>query len=152
MFGPGQVRNAGAVNFNRQARSNGGSTTGTPGVASWQQEQEPPGQWPTDFRESTVGETASPMMRRVVARLADALRKSDIAAAMELFSSDAVFEDVPAHSQITSQSSIHTYLTKAASVLPYAGAGTGVRHVRGNKVAAVTPPRDRVGDLLHSVS
>ncbi|MFG2731008.1 hypothetical protein [Streptomyces canus] len=43
------------------------------------------------------------MMRRIVTGLADALRRGDIAAAMDLCSSDAVFEDVPAHIQITSQ-------------------------------------------------
>ena len=96
---------------------------------NWQKEQGPQNQWPPDFRESTVGETASPLMRRAVTGLADALRGSDIAAAMDLFSSDAVFEDVPAHIQITSKASIHTYLTQAGSALPYVGAGTGVRHV-----------------------
>jgi hypothetical protein len=104
------------------------------GVAAWQKERNAPAQWPTNFRESTVGETASPLMRRVVANLADALRKKGIAAAMKLFSSDAVFEDVPAHLQITSRSSIQTYLAKAASVLPYVGPGTGVRHVLGTSV------------------
>jgi hypothetical protein len=137
MFGPGQVRNAGAVNFNRAGkivRWVDYWDSRQFGVASWQKEQEPPNQWPTDFRESTVGETASPVMRGVVSALADALRKGDIATAVGLFSTDAVFEDVPAHIQITSQESIETYLTKAASLLPYVGAGTGVRHVLGNDV------------------
>jgi len=49
-----------------------------------------------------------------------------------LFSTDAVYEDVPAHIQITSRSSIQAYLTKAAVILPYAGHGTGVRHVLGS--------------------
>ena len=109
MFGPGQVRNAGAVNFDRQGKIERWVDYWDArqfGVASWQHEQDSSGQWPTDFRQSAVGETAAPIMRRVAAGLADALRRSDIAAAMKLFSSDAVFEDVPAHLQITSQSSI----------------------------------------------
>ncbi|WP_406222911.1 hypothetical protein [Streptomyces canus] len=135
MFGPGQVRNFGAVNFDRHGRIERWVDYWDArqfGVAGWKKEQEPPAQWPTDFRESTVGETASPMMRRVATALATALRAGDIPAAMKLFSTDAVYEDVPAHIQITSQASIHTFLTKAASILPYMGAGTAVRHVLGN--------------------
>jgi hypothetical protein len=137
MFGPGQVRNAGAVNFDRQGTIDRWVDYWDArqfGVADWRREQEPPNQWPANFRESTVGDTAAPTMRRVVTALADAFRRTDFAAAMNLFSTDAVFEDVAAHLQITSQSSIHTYLTKAASVLPYVGAGTSVRHVLGNNV------------------
>ncbi|GAA4636788.1 hypothetical protein GCM10023196_087920 [Actinoallomurus vinaceus] len=137
MFGPGQVRNFGAVNFNRQGKIERWVDYWDArqfGVAGWEKEQEAPGQWPTNFRESTVGEAASPRMRRVVDDLSHALRKGDIPAAMRLFSTDAVYEDVPAHIQITSQSSIQAYLAKAASVLPYVGAGTGVRHVLGNDV------------------
>jgi hypothetical protein len=71
-------------------------------------------------------------MRRVATGLANALRSGDIPAAMRFFATDAVYEDVPAHLQITSRSSIQTFLTKAAALLPYVGAGTGVRHVLGN--------------------
>jgi hypothetical protein len=137
MFGPGQVRNAGAVNFDRQGTIERWVDYWDArqfGVASWQKEEEPPSQWPANFRESSVGETAAPTMRSVVTSLADALRRNDIAAAIELFSTDAVFEDVAAHIQITSQSSIASYLTKAASVLPYVGAGTSVRHVLGSTI------------------
>lgn len=134
MFGPGQVRNYGAVNFGPDGKIERWVDYWDArqfGVATWKKEEEPPGQWPGDFRESTVGETASPLMRRVVANLAGALRDGDIPAAMRLFSTDAVYEDVPAHIQITSQSSIQAYLTKAAAVVPYIGPGTGVRHVLG---------------------
>ena len=84
MFGPGQVRNYGAVNFNPDG------TIGRWvdywdarqfGVAGWQSEVEPPADWPTDFRESTVGETASPLMRTVAHNLAAALKARDISAA-----------------------------------------------------------------------
>ena len=137
MFGPGQVRNYGAVNFNPDG------TIGRWvdywdarqfGVAGWQSEVEPPTAWPTDFRESTVGETASPLMRTVAHNLATAFKAGDITAAMQLFSTDAVYEEVCAHVQITSQASIKTYLTKAAKILPYIGGTSGVRHVLGNEV------------------
>jgi hypothetical protein len=117
MFGPGQVRNFGAVNFGRDGRIERWVDYWDArqfGVAGWRKEEEPPAQWPSNFRESTVGETASPLMRHVATRLANALQADDIPAAMRLFSTDAVYEDVPAHLQITSRSSIHTFLTKAA--------------------------------------
>lgn len=135
MFGPGQVRNYGAVNFNPDG------TIGRWvdywdarqfGVAGWQSEVEPPSDWPTDFRESAVGETASKEIRTVAHKLASAFRAGDISAAMRLFSTDAVYEEVSAHIQITSQASIETYLTKAAAILPYIGGTTAVRHVLGN--------------------
>ena len=135
MFGPGQVRNYGAVNFGTDGKIERWVDYWDArqfGVATWKKEEEPPGQWPADFRESTVGETASPLMRGVVVGLASALRDGNIPAAMRLFSTDAVYEDVPAHIQITSQSSIQAYLTKAAAILPYVGHVTGVRHVLGS--------------------
>lgn len=58
MFGPGQVRNFGAVNFDRHGRIDRWVDYWDArqfGVAGWQKEQEPPVQWPTNFRESTVG-------------------------------------------------------------------------------------------------
>ncbi|MGW2378665.1 hypothetical protein [Streptomyces sp. NPDC001658] len=135
MFGPGQVRNFGAVDFGPDGRIERWVDYWDArqfGVAGWRKEEEPPAQWPSDFRQSTVGETASPLMRRVATGLANALRSGDIPAAMRFFATDAVYEDVPAHLQITSRSSIQTFLTKAAALLPYVGAGTGVRHVLGN--------------------
>ncbi|WP_194904088.1 twin-arginine translocation signal domain-containing protein [Catenulispora rubra] len=137
MFGLGQVRDYGAVDFNPDG------TIGRWvdywdarqfGVAGWHSEVEPPDNWPTDFRESTVGEHAAPLMRTVAHNLASAFRNRDINAAMELFSTDAVYEEVAAHIQITSQASIKAYLTKAASLLPYIGSTTGVRHVLGDEV------------------
>lgn len=135
MFGPGQVRNFGAVNSGRDGRIERWVDYWDArqfGVAGWQKEREPPAPWPTDFRQSTVGETAPPLMRHVATSLANALRAGDISAAMRLFSTDAVYEDVPAHLQITSRASIQTFLTKASPALPYIGADTGLRHVLGN--------------------
>ncbi|MGX5847324.1 hypothetical protein ACWGTO_09625 [Mesorhizobium sp. PL10] len=135
MFGPGQVRNYGAVNFGRDGKIERWVDYWDArqfGVAAWKKEEKSPGDWPTNFREDTVGETASPLMRGVVAKLHSALRDGDISAAMQLFSSDAVYEDVAAHIQIASRSSIQKYLAKAAAILPYVGHGTGVRHVLGN--------------------
>src|SRR5262249_55487260 len=119
MFGPGQVRNYGAVNFNRQGRIERWVDYWDArqfGVAGWEKEVEPPSNWPTDFRESTVGETASGRMRDVAHALAGAFRAGDIDAAMDLFSSDAVYEEVSAHIQITSKASIQAYLARAASI------------------------------------
>ena len=135
LFGPSEIRAVGVMNFHdrkitRQidywdGRHFGIANTAALAAAS------PPG-FPTDFRESTVGETAAPAMRNVAHKLAQALRLGDGAA--ELFAPGAVFEDMPAHLQIVGPRSIGAYLTKAVSLLPYAGGGTAVRHVVGSAV------------------
>src|SRR5262249_36623022 len=87
----------------------------------------PASQWPKNFRGDTVGETASPVLRRVVSRLADALRKGDAAAAAALFSPNITFDDVPAHIHMRDKSYVAAYLSKAAGLLPYTGPGPAVR-------------------------
>lgn len=136
LFGPAEIRAVGAVNFRRGliARQVDYWDGRHFGIANLAGKQEPANQFPSDFGESTVGETAAPAMRRVARDLAQALRKGDGAAAAELFSPAAVFEDVPAHIQIVGPGSIGNYLTSAASLLPYAGPGTSVRHVLGSDV------------------
>lgn len=60
MFGPGQVRNFGGVNFGQDGRIERRvdyRDARRLGVADWQKEQEPPARWPTDFRQSTVWRT-----------------------------------------------------------------------------------------------
>ena len=135
LFGPSEIRAVGVINFRdrkitRQidywdGRHFGIANTKALGASF---------EFPADFGESTVGETAAPAMRSVVYRLAQALRHGDGAGAAELFAPGAVFEDMPAHLQIVGPRSIGTYLTNAVSLLPYAGGGTAVRHVVGSAV------------------
>lgn len=73
-------------------------------------------------------------MKNVSHSLARALRDSDGARAADLFGPAAVFEDIPAHVQLVGPRSIGSYLTSAASLLPYAGGGTAVRHIVGSAV------------------
>jgi len=136
LFGPSEIQAVGAVNFQhgliaRQVDYWDGRHFGTANLVG---KQQPADQFPTDFGESTVGETAAPVMRQVARRLAETLRKGDGAAAAEMFAPAALFEDVPAHLRITGPRSIGAFLTGASSALPYAGAGTTVRHVLGNDV------------------
>ncbi|MFI8205204.1 hypothetical protein [Streptomyces sp. NPDC085937] len=161
LFGPSELRLAGAVDFERglitrQVDYWDGRHFGLDNLASLQL---PADQFPHDFRESTVGGSASAVMRRVVRHLAGALRQADGAAAAKLFAPDAVFEDVPSHISITGRASIEKYLKAASGLLPYAGARTAVRHVLGNDVgggyefmAADGPvPRGIVGLELDSL-
>lgn len=136
LFGPSEIRAVGVVNFRdhkitRQIDYWDGRHFGIANTAALAAGS--PG-FPTDFGESTVGETAAPAMRNVAHKLARALRNGDGASAAELFAPGAVFEDMPAHLQIVGPRSIGTYLTDASSLLPYAGDGTAVRHVVGSAV------------------
>jgi len=136
LFGPSEIRAAGVINFRdhkitRQIDYWDGRHFGIANEAALAAYSSGP---ITDFGEATVGETAAPAIRNVVYKLAQALRHGDGAGAAELFAPGAVFEDMPAHLQIVGPRSIGTYLTKAASLLPYAGGGTAVRHVVGSAV------------------
>ena len=136
LFGPSEIRAVGVINFQdrkitRQidywdGRHFGISDTAKLKVAA--------NEFPTDFRESTVGETAATTMKNVSYKLAQALRGGDGESAAELFAPGAVFEDISAHVQIVGPRSIGSYLTGAASLLPYTGEDTAVRHVVGSAV------------------
>jgi hypothetical protein len=91
----------------------------------------PANQFPQDFKESTVGETASPTMRSVVANLAQAFATNNATAAAQLFTADAVFEDMTLHAQIIGQLAITGYLQRALPQLPY-GSQSAIRHVVGS--------------------
>ena len=136
MFGPSEIRAVGVVDFEdrkvaRQIDYWDGRHFGIAGTASLRVSS---AEFPTDFRESTVGEHAAPTMRRVARDLALALRKRDGDGAAALFAQGAVFEDIPAHLEIVGPRSIGAYLGAAASLLPYTGEGTAVRHVVGSAV------------------
>ncbi|MER5430129.1 hypothetical protein [Streptomyces sp. NPDC002588] len=136
LFGPSEIRAVGVINFRdrkitRQIDYWDGRHFGIANTAALAAATSGP---LTDFGESTVGETAAPAMRRVVHKLARALRHGDGAGAAELFAPGAVFEDMPAHLHIVGPRSIGAYLTNAVSLLPYAGGGTAVRHVVGSAV------------------
>ncbi len=134
LFGPSESRSFGVLNF-----QHGRVTRWVDywdgrhfGVANLNAVKLPDADFPTDFRESTVGETAAPVLRQVVARLAAALQTGDYAAAAALFSPDASFEDVPAHLQVAGPRSIGDLLRAAGTHLPYSGPTTAVRHVVGS--------------------
>ncbi len=91
----------------------------------------PANQFPQDFKESTVGETASPAMRAVVTKLAQAFATNNATAAAQLFAPDAVFEDMTLHTQVIGQLAITGYLQRALPQLPY-GYQSSVCHVVGS--------------------
>jgi hypothetical protein len=93
----------------------------------------PANQFPQDFKESTVGETASPTIRSIVAKLAQAFATNNATAAAQLFAADAVFEDMTLHAQIIGQLAITGYLQRALPQLPY-GDKSAIRHVVGSAI------------------
>ena len=103
------------------------------GIANAAKLRVPANQFPQDFKESTVGETASPTMRNVVAKLAQAFATNNATAAAQLFSADAFFEDMTLHAQIIGQLAITGYLQRALPHLPY-GYQSAVRHVVGSAI------------------
>jgi len=134
LFGPSEMRSIGVVNF-----ANGKATRWIDywdgrhfGVADLERAKLPDDQFPADFRESTVGETAAPRIRQVAAQLNRALAADDPASATALFAPDASFVDLVSHIQVVGRRHIGSFLTGARGLLPGTGRGVKVRHVVGS--------------------
>ncbi|HEX5421661.1 MAG TPA: nuclear transport factor 2 family protein, partial [Gammaproteobacteria bacterium] len=85
--------------------------------------------YPTDFRDNVVN--ASPKIMHLANELQKAFSDGDAAAAAALFSFDASFEDMAAHTRLVGQLQIERYLSRALAQVPY-GKGASVAHVVGS--------------------
>jgi hypothetical protein len=65
---------------------------------------------------------ASATIKKVAQALQNALSAGDAAKAAQLFTADAVFEDMALHTRVEGQLQIQRYLTRGLGLLPY---GTG---------------------------
>ena len=88
----------------------------------------PADSYPHELGASTVTSRPGPIAA-AAAELTAALGAGDTSRAGELFSYDAVFEDMALRAQLRGQSAITRYLQRALPGLPYARAS--VRHVAG---------------------
>ncbi|MFI8182409.1 nuclear transport factor 2 family protein [Actinacidiphila glaucinigra] len=87
--------------------------------------------FPTDFGESTVGETATPRLRAVVRQLASALASGDTARVVSLLDPDVVVEDMALHTRAVGVGRVQAYFSRTLPALPY-GRDVSVRHVVGS--------------------
>lgn len=87
------------------------------------------GPYPTDFRDNQG--TASFAIRNASQRLQTAFAAGDPAAAAQLFTPDAVFEDMALHTRVEGQLQIQRYLTRGLGALPY-GPGASVANIVGS--------------------
>ncbi len=85
--------------------------------------------YPTDFHDD-VG-SATGRIAEACGRLQKAFASGDAAAATELFSPDAVYEDMALHAQVLGRLQIKRYLTRALPKVPY-GPGAALAHVVGS--------------------
>jgi TAT (twin-arginine translocation) pathway signal sequence len=134
LFGPSEMLSIGVVNFahGKAARWIDYWDGRHFGIANLDGAKLPDDEFPADFRESLVGETADPRLRRVAAALNQALASGDHAGAAALFAPDATFTDLVAHVQVAGTRHITSFLTQAGPLLPYAAGGTKVRHTVGS--------------------
>ncbi|WP_329139943.1 hypothetical protein OG552_34850 [Streptomyces sp. NBC_01476] len=100
-------------------------------LAGIEAERTPADQFPADFKEGTVGETAAPAIKRVAASVSAAFARGDVAAVARLFTADGVLEDLTTHTKVTGHLALGSYLGRAITRLPY-GPGANVRHVVGS--------------------
>ena len=87
------------------------------------------GPYPPDFHDGVVN--ASATIQKVAKALQDALSAGDAVKASQLFTPDAVFEDMALHTRVEGQLQIQRYLMRGLGQLPY-GPGTFLAHVVGS--------------------
>jgi hypothetical protein len=87
------------------------------------------GPYPTDFHDNVVN--ASPRIKFVAQALQTALQSGNAAAAAQLFTPDAVYEDMALHTRVEGQIQIQRYLVRGLTQLPY-GVGASLAHVVGS--------------------
>jgi hypothetical protein len=90
------------------------------------------GPYPTDFHDGVVN--ASATIKKVAQALQNAFSVGDAAKAAQLFTPDAVFEDMALHTRVEGQLQIQRYLTRGLGLLPYGTGGTSASlvHVVGS--------------------
>ena len=87
------------------------------------------GPYPTDFNDNVVN--ASARIEQVSQALQSAFAAGDAAAAAQLFTVDAIYEDMALHTRVEGQLQIQRYLTRGLNQLPY-GVGAALAHVVGS--------------------
>lgn len=85
--------------------------------------------YPTDFHDDIGNATGK--IADVCHRLGQAFAAGDATAATDMFSNDAVYEDMALHSQVLGKLAIKRYLTRAVGKVPY-GQGAAIAHVVGS--------------------
>lgn len=104
------------------------------GVAALEQHRYPADQIPDEFGELATGEHAHPQLQQAALSLSRALADGDAAAAAaaELLTADAVFEDLTLRTTVVGAIAIGGYLERAIASLPY-GSGGKLRHAVGSE-------------------
>jgi limonene-1,2-epoxide hydrolase len=90
----------------------------------------PADDFPIDFKEATAKGNASAKITGVANKLQAAITNNDAKAAAELFTYDAVYEDMTLRSQVLGNSAIERYLGRVLTEVPY-GVGSTLSHVVG---------------------
>jgi hypothetical protein len=87
------------------------------------------GPYPVDFNDNVVN--ASARIKQVSQALQDAFAVGNAVAAAQLFTTDAIYEDMALHTRVEGQIQIQRYLTRGLNQLPY-GVGASLAHVVGS--------------------
>jgi hypothetical protein len=134
LFGPSEMRAIGVVSFvhGKAARWVDYWDGRHFGIVNLDKSKLSDEDFPPDFKESLVGDTAASRIKRVSARLSEAFAANDFAAAAALFAPAASFVDLVSHVQVIGPRHIGSFLAGARGLLPYTGAGAKVRHVVGS--------------------
>jgi ketosteroid isomerase-like protein len=98
--------------------------------ALYEQLRTPAPNFPTDFKEGSIGLNAAPALVEIATRLQDAFAAGDAQAASVLLSEDTVYEDMALRTQLLGRADTAAYLSRVLDTAPY-GMGSRLRHVVG---------------------
>jgi hypothetical protein len=93
----------------------------------------PAEQFPTDLGEVTVTRTTAAPILDAANNLHTAITNQNAAAAAQLFSEDAVYEDMTLRTQILGRLAIERYLERVLTEVPY-GVGSTLAHIVGGEM------------------
>jgi len=100
------------------------------GTALAAQLRTPADSFPTDFKEATAKGDASAKITEVANKFQAAINDNDAKSVAELFSYDAMYEDMTLRTQLHGSIAIERYLKRALVEVPY-GVGSTLSHVVG---------------------
>jgi hypothetical protein len=96
----------------------------------YEQLRTPAANFPTDFKEGSIGVNAAAPLVELVTRLQHAFAAGESQAARELLSDDVVYEDMSMRAQLLGRADTAAYLDRVLATVPY-GTGSRLRHVVG---------------------
>jgi hypothetical protein len=97
----------------------------------YEKARQPEPQFAKNLKTASLANSATTSITRVARDLQTAFARCDAKAAADLFTYDAVYEDMPLRTQILGQAAIERYMQRTLALVPY-GEGSTLSHALGS--------------------